>query len=204
MVVPDKVPDKMVRISEIVKKKYNLHTTKLTKKKIADENYGQRIFDLINEGYKDLFGFVALTQDQIDQYVKTYLGLLNLEMVSAIETADNELIGIGISMDSLSRALQKAKGKLFPFGWYHLLKALKGRHPDTVDLLLVAIKPEYQNKGVNALLFTDLLPIYIRNGYTYCESNPELELNTAVQKQWEYFEVAHTRRRRCFKKTITH
>jgi GNAT superfamily N-acetyltransferase len=73
-----------------------------------------------------------------------------------------------------------------------------------VDLLLVAIKPEYQNKGVNALLFTDLLPIYIRNGYTYCESNPELELNTAVQKQWEYFEVAHTRRRRCFKKTITH
>ena len=145
-----------------------------------------------------------MTQDQIDQYVKTYLGLLNLEMVSAIETADNELIGIGISMDSLSRALQKAKGKLFPFGWYHLLKALKGRHPDTVDLLLVAIKPEYQNKGVNALLFTDLLPIYIRNGYTYCESNPELELNTAVQKQWEYFEVAHTRRRRCFKKTITH
>ncbi len=202
MIVPDKVPEKMIRISDIVQKKYGLHNVKLTKKKIHDEHYGQRIFELINEGYKDLFGFVALTQAQIDQYVKTYLGLLNLEMVSMIETAEGELVGVGISMDSLSAALQKAKGKLFPTGWYHLLKALKGKHPDTVDLLLVAIKPEFQNKGVNAMLFTDLLPIYIRNGYKYCETNPELELNTAVQKQWEYFETADTRRRRCFKKPL--
>ena len=202
MVVPDKVPDKMVRISEIVQKKYGLRNIKLTKKKIREEKYGQRLFELINEGYKDLFGFVALTQAQIDQYVKTYLGLLNLEMVSIIETAEGELIGVGISMDSLSVALQKAKGKLLPFGWFHLLRVLKGKHPDTVDLLLVAIKPEYQNKGVNAMLFTDLLPIYIRNGYKYCETNPELELNSAVQKQWEYFETANMRRRRCFKKNL--
>ena len=123
-------------------------------------------------------------------------------MVSLIETESGELIGVGISMGSLSAALQKAKGKLLPFGWYHILKALKLKQPDTLDLLLVGIKPEYQNKGVNALLFTDLLPIYIRNGYKWCETNPELESNTAVQKQWEYFETDSTRRRRCYKKDI--
>lgn len=203
LIVPDKIPDKMVRISEIVKKKYGLRNVKLTNRKmIKEQNYGQRIFDLINESYKNLFGFVPLTQKQIDCYVKTYLGLLNLEMVSLIETESGELIGVGISMGSLSAALQKAKGKLLPFGWYHILKALKLKQPDTLDLLLVGIKPEYQNKGVNALLFTDLLPIYIRNGYKWCETNPELESNTAVQKQWEYFETDSTRRRRCYKKDI--
>ncbi|MBQ0080254.1 MAG: N-acetyltransferase [Alistipes sp.] len=203
LLVPDKVPEKMVRIGEIVQKKFGLRSVKITSKKMLKEkNYGQRIFDLINEGYKDLFGFVSLTQKQIDEYVKTYLGLLNLEMVSLIETSEGELVGVGISMDSLSVALQKAKGKLFPLGWYHLLRVLRGKHPDTLDLLLVAIKPEYQNKGVNALLFTDLLPIYIQNGYKYCESNPELELNTAVQKMWDYFETDYTRRRRCFKKML--
>ena len=203
LIVPEKVPDKMVRISDIVKKKYGLHTVKLTRRLIKEKNYGQRIFDLINESYKNLFGFTSLTQQQIDKYIKTYLGLLNLEMVSLIEDKEDELIGVGISMGSLSVALQKAKGKLFPFGWYHILKALKIKQPDTLDLLLVGIKPEYQNKGVNSLLFTDLLPIYIKNGYKWCETNPELETNTAVQKQWEYFETANTRRRRCYKKRIS-
>lgn len=202
LIVPDKIPEKMIRISEIVKKKYGLHTVKITRKLIKERHYGQRIFDLINNSYKDLFGFTSLTQGQIDKYVKTYLGLLNLEMVSLIEDAQGELIGVGISMGSLSAALQKAKGKLFPFGWYHILRALKLKQPDTLDLLLVGIKPEYQNKGVNSLLFTDLIPIYIKNGYKWCETNPELETNTAVQKQWEYFETESTRRRRCFKKEL--
>lgn len=202
LIVPDKIPEKMVRISEIVKKKYGLRNVKITRKMIKERHYGQRIFDLINDSYKNLFGFTPLTQGQIDKYVKTYLGLLNLEMVSLIEDAQGELIGVGISMGSLSAALQKAKGKLFPFGWYHILRALKLKQPDTLDLLLVGIKPEYQNKGVNALLFTDLIPIYIKNGYKWCETNPELETNTAVQKQWEYFETESTRRRRCFKKEL--
>lgn len=203
MKVPNGVPEKMVRVSEIVKKKFGLRTRKLKNlKELKAGNYGQRLFDLINEGYKDLFGFVPLTQKQIDQYVSTYLGLLNLEMVSLVEDEQGELVAVGISMGSMSQAMRDAKGKLFPFGWWPLLKTLKFKHPDTVDLLLIAVKPEYQNKGVNSLLFTDLLPIFIKNGYTWCESNPELEDNSAVQKQWEYFEGGQNKRRRCFKKTI--
>lgn len=203
MIVPDKVPDKMLRVAEIVKKKYGLHNVKLhSVKEIKEGNYGQRIFDLINESYSSLFGFAPLTQGQIDQYVKTYLSLLNLEMVSLVENEDGELVAVGISMGSLSWALQKAKGKLFPFGWYHLLKALKWKTPRAVDLLLVGVKPEYQSKGVNALLFTDLLPIYIEKGFEWAESNPELEDNGAVQKQWEYFDTTLHKRRRCFTRPI--
>ena len=143
-----------------------------------------------------------MTQKQIDQYIDTYLSLLNLEMVSLVEDEKGELIAVGITMGSMSQALRDAKGKLFPFGWWPLLKTLKFKHPDTVDLLLVAVKPEYQNKGVNSLLFTDMIPIFIKNGYTWCESNPELEDNAAVQKQWEYFERRQNKRRRCFKKTL--
>lgn len=202
MKIPEKVPEKMIRISEIVRKKYNLRIVKPTRKQLKQGGYGQRLFDLINVSYKDLYGFAPLTPSMIDQYVDTYLSLLNLDMVSIIEDEQGELVGVGISMSSLSEALRKAKGKLFPFGWYHLLKALKWKTPDTVDLLLVGIKPEYQNKGANSLLFADLLPTYIRKGYTWCESNPELEDNKAVQKQWEYFEIRQNKRRRCFIKKI--
>lgn len=200
--VPEKIPDKMIRISEIVRKKFNLHTVELTHKLIKEKNYGQKIFDLINESYKDLFGFAELTPAQIQQYVKTYLGLLNLDMVCLIEDAEDNLVGVGISMGSLSVALQKAKGKMFPFGWYHLLKALKWKDADTLDLLLVAVKPEYQSKGVNSLLFTELIPRFQKRGFKYGESNPELETNSAVQKQWEYFETRQHKRRRCFTKKI--
>lgn len=200
--VPDKIPDKMIRISEIVKKKYNLHTVQLTHKLIKEKNYGQRIFDLINASYKELFGFVELTPAQIQQYVKTYLSLLNLDMICVIETAEEEMIGVGISMGSLSEALQKAKGKMFPFGWFHLLKAMKWKESKTLDLLLVAVKPEYQSKGVNSIIFTELIPNFQRRGFKWGESNPELELNSAVQKQWEYFETRQHKRRRCFTKKI--
>lgn len=200
--VPESLPDKMIRISDIIKKKYNLHSVPLTKKMIKDQNYGQRIFELINEGYKNLFGFAPLTSGQIKQYVKTYLSLLNTDMISVIEDENNEIIAVGITMGSMSEALQKAKGKLFPFGWYHILKCLKFKDPKTVDMLLVAVKPEYQNKGVNSLLFTDLFPVFKRRGFTNCESNPEMETNSAVQRQWEYFETRMNKRRRCYSKKL--
>ena len=131
-----------------------------------------------------------------------FLPFLDLKLISLITEADGKLIGVGISMPSLSRALQKAKGKLFPFGWFHLIKALKWEKPKDLDLMLVAIKPEYQNKGVNSILFYDLLPIYIEEGYEYVETNVELETNTKVQSQWIYFERRQHKRRRCFKKEL--
>lgn len=201
MTIPDAVPDKYMRIAEIVRKKYNLRVLKFTSRKKIKEQYGHALFNLINEAYDGLYGYSPLTERQINYYINMYLGILRLEDVCVIVDADDVLVGVGISIPSFSRALQKGRGKLFPMGWWHLLKALRGK-TDIVDLLLVAVKPEYQNKGVNALLFADLLPGYIKNGYKYAESNPELEENTGVQLQWQYFERRQHRRRRAFSKPL--
>ncbi len=201
--VPEQIPEKFARVAEIVRKKSNVRVRKLTSKRgLVKSGLAHDIFRLINEAYTPLFGYSQMTEKQIDQYVKMYIPILDLRMVTLLETEEGELIGVGISMPSLSRALQKAKGKLFPFGWYHLLKALWWKRPRVLDLLLVAVKPEYQNKGVNALLFTDLIPIYKELGYEYGESNPELETNEKVQSQWQYLETEHHKRRRCFERAI--
>ena len=143
-----------------------------------------------------------MTQKQIDAYVKMYVPVLDLRMVTLVENDEGELVAVGISMPSLSKALQKAKGKLLPFGWWHLLKALFWKRPEALDLLLVAVRPDYQGKGVNALLFTDLIPIYKQLGFVYAESNPELEQNDKVQSQWQYFKTEQHKRRRCYRKDI--
>lgn len=203
LMVPEKMPDKYRRVAEIILRKYNLKIKKLkNRKEIREGNYGQKIFDLINEAYAPLYGYSQMTQGQIDQYVKTYLNLLDLRMVTLVEDERGDLIAVGISMASLSRALQQAKGKLLPFGWYYLLKALFVKRPKVLDLLLVAVKPEYQSKGVNALLFYDLIPIYQQMGFEYGESNPELEENKKVQAQWDYLETVQHKRRRAFRKDI--
>lgn len=201
--VPQTVPEKMQRIADLVSRKYNLHVKKLKNmKEINEQGYGQKIFNLINECYAPLYGYSQMTEAQIKQYIRTYLPILDLRMVTLIENEQDELIAVGVSMPSLSVALQKAKGKMWPFGWFYLAKALFLKKPDTLDLLLVGVKPEYQSKGVNALLFADLIPIYTRLGLKWAESNPELETNNKVQAQWEYFETTQHKRRRAYKKAI--
>ena len=201
MTVPDSVPEKYSRIAEIVAKRFGLRTVKYSSRKKIKADYGQEIFEVVNKAYADLYGFSPLTPRQIQHYIDVYLNILRLKDVALVVDKDDRLVGLGISMPSVSRALQKGRGRLFPTGWYHLLKAIRGK-TDTVDLLLVAVLPEYQAKGVNALIFNDLLPGYIENGYKYAESNPELESNENVQKQWEYFERRQHRRRRAWKKAI--
>ena len=201
--IPDAIPDKHRRISELVQRKYGLKIKKYTSGNKIAHDYGQAIFELINEAFAPLYGYSALSQRQIDQYVKMYLPILDLRMVTLVTDADDRLIAVGISMPSLSRALQKAHGRLLPFGWFHLLKALYfKRRSHILDLLLVAVKPEYQNKGVNALLFSDLIPVYQQLGFEYAESNVELELNGKVQAQWDYFKTEQHKRRRAFVKEI--
>lgn len=202
--VPDKVPEKYTRVSELTLKRHNLRIKKLNgKKDLFDRGYGQKIFDLINEAYAPLFGYSKMTQKQIDGYVKNYLPLVDMRMVTLVEDVDtNEVVAVGVSMPSIVRALQKAGGKLFPFGWFHVLKSLKWKHEDGVELLLVAVKPEYQNKGVNALLFADLIPIYQKMGFKWAETNPQLEFNVKGQAQWQYLEHTVPKRRRCYKKDI--
>ena len=174
---------------------------KYTSRKRVKREYGHALFHLINEAYKDLYQYSELSERQIEYYIDLYLDLLNLDLLTLIVDRTNRLVGVGISMPSMSRGLQKSKGRMLPLGWYHLLKGLKGKN-DRVDLLLVAIHPDYQNKGANALLFQDLLPYYIANGYKYAESNPEMETNSKVQSQWEYFNTRQHRRRRSFSKKI--
>lgn len=201
MDVPDAIPDKFNRIAEIVKKKFGLHVKKFTSRKVAKAELGIPLFNLINEAYDSLYEYSPLTDRQKEYYVDQYLNLLDLDLVSAIYNKEDELVGVGISMPSMSRALQKSRGRMFPTGWYHLLKGLKGKN-DRVDLLLVAVAPEYQSKGVNALLFQDLIPYYIKRGFKYAESNPEMESNSKVQSQWEYFTYRQHRRRRSYRKAL--
>ncbi len=199
--IPDAVPEKYARIAEIAQKRNNLRVLKYTNRKKLKDDYGQALFRLINESYDHLYGYSPLTDRQIEHYIDMYLGILRLEDICVIVNAEDKLIGLGITIPSFSRALQKSKGELFPTGWWHLLKALRGK-TDTVDLLLIAIKPEYQNKGINALVFNDLIPGYIKNGYKWAESNPELEDNNSVQLQWQYFDYRQHRRRRAYRKPL--
>ena len=201
MTIPDGIPERYQRISDIIKRKYELSTPKYTSAKKLVKDYGQEIFQLINEAYSELYGYSPLTPRQINRYISMYIPVLRLDNISLIVDKDKKLIGVGIAMPSLSKALIKSRGRLFPFGWIHLLKALRGQN-DVVDLLLVAVKPEYQSKGVNSLLFTDLIPCFIKNGYKFAESNPELELNQKVQSQWGYFETRQHKRRRAFRKSL--
>ena len=199
--IPDKLPEKMERIAEIVLKKYQLRIVKYTSRKKLAEKYGEDLFRLINDAYADLYGYSPLTDKQIDYYIDMYLGFLKLDYVSIVVDSADRLVGVGISMPSMTKALQKSGGKLFPTGWWHLLRAMKG-HNDVVDLMLIAVKPEYQSKGVNSLFFYDLCNLYIRDGVKFAETNLELEENTHVQSQWEYFERRQHRRRRAFTKDL--
>ena len=205
--VPDQIPEKYAKVAQMIQKRYNLHIKKLHKDEIFGENgYGQKIFDVINATFQHLYGYSTLTQRQIDQYVKMYLPMIDLSLVSLIEdwnTPDHKLIGVGITLPSLTKALQKCrKGRLFPFGWVHILRALKQHKTNIVDLLLVGVLPEYRAKGANALLFYDLIPRYQKYGFEWGETHVEMETNEKVQGQWQYLERECHKRRRCYKKTI--
>jgi GNAT superfamily N-acetyltransferase len=205
MRVPDKVPDKYTQIARLVEQRYNLHVKKLTRKEVFEGGYGHRIFHLINDTFKNLYGYNELSDKQIDQYVNEYLPLADLNLISLIEdgNADNRLAGVGITIPSLSRAMQKChRGRLWPFGWWHLLRAIKFHKTEGVDLLLLGILPEYRKKGANALLFADLIPRYIAYGFKWGESQVEMESNEGVQSQWGPLDPENHKRRRCYRKQL--
>lgn len=206
LVVPEKSPEKYTKIAEMVEKRYNLHVRKLTKKDIFQGGYGKKLFDLINLTYSDLYGFSELTDRQIDQYVKMYFPLADLNLVTVIEDGnkDNQLAGLGITIPSLSHALQKCRrGRLFPFGWWHLLRAIKFHKTDGVDLLLMGFLPEYRSKGANALLFADLIPRYVNYGFKWGETQVEMESNEGVQSQWGPLDPINHKKRRCYRRSFT-
>lgn len=204
--VPEEMPEKYATIAKMIQKRYNLQVKKLKRNEIYGENgYGRKIFQVVNETFKDLYGYSKLTDRQIEQYVKMYLPMADLDLITIIEdwnTPDHKVVGVGISIPSLARALQKCGGKLFPFGWWHILRALKFHKTEVVDLLLVGVLPEYRQKGANALLFYDLIPHYQRLGFKWGETHVEMETNMKVQGQWQYLNREIHKRRRCYKKDI--
>ncbi len=205
IIVPDKIPEKMVKIAEMIQKRYNLHVRKLTRKEI-DNGKGHEVFHLINDTFKDLYGYSELTDRQVDQYVKMYLPMADLNLIPVIEdwsTDEHRMVGVGITIPSLSRALQKCRrGRLWPFGWFHILRSLKMHKTNIVDLMMIGVLPEYRKKGANALMFYDLIPWYQKYGIEWGESQVEMESNENVQGQWSYFETINHKRRRCYKKLI--
>ena len=200
--IPEELPEKHIKIAEIVKERYNLKIVKKTKRQIRKEKYGHKLFRLINETYCVLYGYSLLSEKQIDQYVDVYLGLVDMEMLTFIEDSEGELIGAGITIPSMAEALQKCNGEIFPFGWYHLLKSMYWGKPDTLDMLLIGVKPEWQNKGVNSLLFVDLFQRYKKMGFKYAETNANLETNAKVQAMWTPFEREQHKKRWVFGKEI--
>ena len=203
--VPETAPEKYTKIAEMVEKRYNLHVRKLTKKEIFEGGYGKKLFDLINVTYANLYGFSELTDRQINQYVKMYFPLADLDLITVIEDGnkDNQLVGLAITIPSLTRALQKChRGRLFPFGWWHLLRAIKFHKTEVVDLLLIGVLPEYRSKGANSLVFADLIPRYVKYGFKWGETHVEMETNESVQSQWGPLDPTMHKKRRCYRKAI--
>ena len=157
LTLPDEVPERHLKVAEYVTERYGLRLVKKTKKQVYKEKYGQKIFSLINETYCKLYGYSLLSEKQIDQFVDTYLGVIDMDMLAFVEDRDGNLIAAGLAMPSIAKALQKCNGEMVPFGWYHLLKNMYWKRPDTLELLLIGVKPEWQSRGVNSLIFVDLL-----------------------------------------------
>ena len=200
--VPEVVPEKFVKVTDMVRRRYGLKVHKFTRHELIEEGYGRKVFDLLNATYADLYGFSQLSDRQIDKLVNDYIKIADLNLVTAIMDAE-KMVGFGITFPSFSRALQKTRdGRLFPFGWWHVLKILKWHKTSIVDLLLIGVLPEYRAKGANALIFNDLIPYFQQYNFEYAETGPMMETNEGVLSQWQYLEATVHRRHRCYRKLL--
>lgn len=193
------IPEKFIKVAQIVQERYKLRILQFKKKKEL-LNYAHQIFEVLNDAFRPLYGFVPLTDAQIEYYTKMYFSFIVLDFVSVVVDENDKVVAFGITMPSLSKSVQKAKGKLFPIGFIHILQAMKKN--DTVDFYLTAVRPNLQGKGVNSLLFIDLIPKYQKFGIKKAESNVELENNVMVRRQWDMFPKRQHKRRRAYIKHI--
>ncbi len=199
LITPESVPEKVERIAKIALERYNLRILKIAKAKELLP-YAHQIFDVLNASYRNLYGFVPLTEKQIDTYVKQYFGFVKPEFVPVVLDSNNTVVAFGITMPSLTAALQKAQGRLFPLGFLHLIRAMN--HNDCADLYLTGVRPDYQDKGVNAILMHEINVLFAKRHIGRVETNPELETNTKVQAQWRFYQSRQHKRRRCYIKQL--
>lgn len=201
--IPKVVPERIERVSKVVQKRFGLTVKHFENKKDVGQ-YAKGVFRLLNIAYKELYGYVELSDKQIDYYVNMYIPMLRLEFFTVIlREEDHKLVGFAIGLPSMAKALQKAKGKFLPVGWYHLYRALKSNDNKILDLLLIAVDPEYQGKGVNSLIISEFIMASNKLGFEFAESNPELETNSRVQSMWKDMGgVEHHKTRRAYIKEI--
>ena len=197
--IPDKPNEKIAKAAEIVLKRNNLHLLKVKRKKDL-LNHAMGIFEIIDEEYSHLYGTVPLSRKQMQAYIDQYFGFIDTDFVPVVMDENNKMVAFGIVMNSLSKALQKSRGKLFPFGWFHLLRAL--RKNELADLYLVAVRSEYQGRGVQAVLMNEISKAFIKKGIKRAETNAELETNTDVQGLWKFYDKRQHKRRRCYIKQL--
>ena len=200
--IPQETPLRYSRTAQYVREQIGLRVVKLSSADVHKGNYGQRVFQLLNQAYEPIFGFSSLTAQQIDYFLDKYLKLIDLRLIPVVLNEKDELVGVAITMGSMTKAMQKANGRLWPMGWYHLIKALKWKHADSAEMLLIGVRPDYQGMGVNALFFDDLIPIYNQYGFKWAETGPQLEDNVRELSQWKPLKPEYVKRRRCYKKLI--
>lgn len=194
---------KFFRVAKLVQDRYGFKVHKFkSKKELRDSGYILKLFEIINTSYKDLYGYSNMTQKQMEQYAKQYLPILNTDLLSIIDNKEGEPIAVGVCMPNLSRAIQKAKSKLLPFGWWHIVKGLYWKRSKTLDLLLIGTLPEYQDTGCISLIFADLIPIAQRLGFKIAECCPQLETNNKALSVWRSLDTEVTKKRHTWKKSL--
>jgi len=200
--IPKEVPARYVRVAQYAREQFGLKVKFAKRHEVQKGEYGPKIFKLLNEAYAPIFGFSAFSQKQAQMFLDKYVPLFKMDMVPLVENDQGELVGIAVTMPSLTEALQKSHGRLWPTGWYHLLKSLKWKHEDNTEMLLVAVRPDYQGLGVNALFFDKLIPIYNKYGIKWAETGPQLEDNVRELTQWKPLHPETVKRRRCWMRKI--
>ena len=200
--IPEEVPARYARVAQYAREQIGLKVIKASRHEVQKGAYGPKIFKLLNESFAPIFGFSAFSETQAQKFLDQYVPLFKMDMIPLVENEQGELVGIAVTMPSLSDALQKSHGRLWPTGWFHLLKSLKWKHEDNTEMLLVAIRPDYQGLGVNALFFDDLIPIYNKYGIKWAETGPQLEDNVRELTQWKPLHPQTVKRRRCWQKRI--
>ena len=201
--VPQEVPARYARTAQYAREQIGLRVIKLTNSDIIKGGYGKKVFDLLNTAYHSIFGFSELSERQVNDFLDKYIKLIDKKLIPVVVNDQEEIVGVAITMGCLSHAMQKAKGRLWPIGWWHLLKAMKWQREESAEMLLVAVRPDYQGMGVNALFFDDLIPIYNQYGFRWAETGPQLEDNVRELSQWKPLNPEFVKRRRCFIKEIS-
>ncbi len=193
--IPPEIPDKVERLSQLVMEKYKLRLLKVKNSKELLP-YANKMFAMLNLAFNDLYGFTALSQRQMDYYVKSYFSFVRPEFISFVLDEKDDVVGFGVSLPSLTRALQKSNGRLFPFGWYYILQAIKKN--DTIDMYINGVRPDYQGKGINAIYYNEMQKAYIKNHIAKAITNPQLEDNAKALTIWKNFDGRQHLTRRCW------